>query len=161
MSLPKMIRSRANSEATTFNNQPKLINEKYQLIRPAQDTLADGTYKATIKKAYIASINGKLMLKLEVNVIDDGNGQDESFILNPSFRNPSSAFYKLLEVTDCMPGRGEALNTEALEGYEVMLSLCNVNKNGNVYVNIVDVEALPDEEGDNVIYRAVEDDSEE
>lgn len=141
--MPVMKKNQPSTNATALGS------EATQLIRPLHDFLDDGTYKARITKAAIVTIGDKPKLRIDAIVEDeDGNEQDESFVLTPNFRHPSSAFYRLLEATGRMPDRGEAFDAGVLVGFEVLLTLQNVEKNGNVYTNIVDVEAVPDEEGD-------------
>lgn len=122
-----------------------------------------------IKKAYPAEIiaaqeievNGKSMLRLVAKVTDEsGLEQDETFLLKPDYRLPSSSFFKLLEVTGCLPKRGEGLDLSVLVGQQLLLTLKTVNKNGKDYTNIDDVEAMPDEEADVNVDVDVDDDAE-
>lgn len=137
--------------AKVTSDQP-LVNagSSHSLVRPLQDFLKDDKYVSEITEATAVEINGKLLLKLVVIVTDkDDYEQTETFLLKPDYRHPSSSFFKLLEVTGCLPGRGEPLNVDSLVGQQVMLSLKTVTKNGNVYTNIDNVEAVPDEEAVN------------
>ncbi|MFC5703064.1 hypothetical protein ACFPVX_17380 [Cohnella faecalis] len=131
------------------NAEQPLVNagSSLSLVRPLQDFLKDDKYVSEINEATVVEINGKLLLKLVVTVTDkDDYEQTETFLLKPDYRHPSSSYFKLLEVTGCMPGRGESLDVDSLVGQEVILSLKTVTKNGNVYTNIDNVEAVPDEE---------------
>lgn len=135
----------------TTEQPPEIVNQSPSLVRPVQDFLKDDRYLSEIVDAHVVEINGKPMLRLVARITDeDGYEQAETFLLKPDFRHPSTSFYKLLEITDCMPDRGKALDINSLVGQQVMLMLKTVTKNGNIYTNIDDVEAVPDEEGDTV-----------
>ncbi|MEF3309593.1 hypothetical protein PV433_11890 [Paenibacillus sp. GYB004] len=133
----------------TLEQPPKIVNQSLSLVRPVQDYLKDDRYLSEIADAQVVEINGKPMLRLGTKIADeDGYEQAETFLLKPDFRHQSTSFYKLLEITGCMPDRGKALAVDSLIGQQVMLSLKTVTKNGNIYTNIDDVEPVPDEEGD-------------
>lgn len=143
-----MLPIKKTQPANKTADQPlAIVNQPLSLMRPIQDFLKDDRYLSEINEALAVEINGKLLLKLVVNVADDeGYEQSETFLLKPDYRHPSTSFFKLLEVTGCMPDRGEALDIDSLVGQQLLLTLKTVNKQGNTYVNIVDVEAVPDDE---------------
>lgn len=134
---------------TEQEQSPVNVPSPKPFVRPLQDFLNDGRYPAEIIAAQEIEVNGKSMLRLVVKVTDESDiEQDETFLLKPDYRQSSSPFFKLLEVTGCMPKRGQGLDLSVLVGQQLMLTLKTVNKNGKDYTNIDDVEAMPDEEAD-------------
>ncbi|KGA97227.1 hypothetical protein AJ85_17075 [Alkalihalobacillus alcalophilus ATCC 27647 = CGMCC 1.3604] len=107
----------------------------------------DGSYKGITTFAELAerdsqfSDDGKrVVLNIKVEIEDD-EGEMVDLYIAPNYSwSKKGKMIKLLEKLDCLPAPGESIDLDDLVGIPVQVIVENVEKDGEVYSNIVSIK---------------------
>ncbi len=122
---------------------------KNVLARPEGNkrNIDEGSYKGITTLAELAerdsqySEDGKrVVLNIKVEVEDD-EGEMVDLYISPNYSwSKRGKMIKLLEKLDCLPAPGEAIDLDDLVGIPVQVIVENVEKDGEIYSNIVSIK---------------------
>lgn len=116
------------------------------IFRPEFEALTSGTYRALVTAAYVANtVKGQRLGVRAVFQDDDGNELEDSILVALDWK-PGSPFRKLLELSNCLPDRGERLNPDSLLDLTFLFTLKVNTKDGKDYPNLIDVALANDED---------------
>ncbi|MFV2046293.1 hypothetical protein ACEWK1_02850 [Metabacillus sp. YM-086] len=125
------------------------LNQTDVLARPEGNkrNIDDGSFKGITAFAELAerdsqySEDGKrVVLNIKVEVEDD-EGELVDLYISPNYSwSKRGKMIKLLEKIDCLPAPGESIDLDDLVGIPVQVIVENVEKDGEVYSNIVSIK---------------------
>ena len=126
------------------NSQTVSPSDDLVLIRPAFESVTDGTYRFKLNAAKVIEAGGK-KLRVSGNFFDDNGGcLEESFLVAPDWK-AGSPFRSLLEATGTLPEKGKPFNPEQMVGQELLLTMKVVTSGDKEYLNLVSAEMPEDE----------------
>jgi hypothetical protein len=125
------------------------LNQTEELVRPEENkrSISDGMYEGTTAYAELQerecrfSKDGtRVVLSIRVEV-EDEDGETVDLYVAPNYSwSKRGHMMQLLESLDALPEPGESIALQDLVGIPVQVLVENVEKNGEVYSNIVRIK---------------------
>lgn len=143
--MPPFKRLQPKNSQTANRSELFRPSDELLLIRPAFESVTDGTYRFNLNAAKVIEAGGKKMLRVSGDFFDDNGGcLEESFLVAPDWK-AGSPFRSLLEATGTLPEKGEPFRPEQMVGQELLLTMKVVTSGDKEYLNLVSAEMPEDE----------------